>query len=85
MAKLGFRKFQDMIGRTDKLLFHPKKENNKALQLDFEKLFKNALKINPGVNIVGGSVAQDFKIESKLVRFSLPSGCFKLKLVKQHA
>ncbi len=72
MAKLGFRRFQDMIGRTDKLNFKPKEDNNKAKQLNFDCVLENALKIHPGVNIVGGSVAQDFKIESKLVTLHGP-------------
>lgn len=67
MAKLGFRTFQEMIGRTDKLRFKPKPSNDKAAQLKFDKILENALNIHPGVNIVGGSVEQDFKIESKLV------------------
>ncbi len=68
MAKMGFRSFQDMIGRTDKLRFGPKKDNYKAGLLNFEHILKNALDIRPGINIVGGSMEQDFKIDSKLVR-----------------
>ena len=67
MARLGFRTFQEMIGRTEKLHFKPKDGNHKAAQLNFDRVLENALKIHPGVNIVGGSVAQDFGIESKLV------------------
>ena len=56
-----------MIGRSDKLRFKPKEGNGKAAQLNFDRVLQSALKIRPGVNIVGGSVAQDFGIETKLV------------------
>ena len=67
MARLGFRTFQEMIGRSDKLRFNPKQENDKVSQLNFDLVLENALKLHPGINIVGGSVEQDFKIDSKLV------------------
>ncbi|CAD7082992.1 unnamed protein product [Hermetia illucens] len=64
MAKLGIRKFQDLIGRTD-LLRERKNRSSKAAQLDLSLLLKNALEIRPKTNIVGGSVKQDFGIESR--------------------
>ena len=68
MAKMGIRTFQELIGRTDKLKFSPNPHNPKAKLLDFSAILKNALDARPGTNIVGGSMAQDFELEKKLVR-----------------
>lgn len=67
MSKLGVREFQDLIGRTDKLKFSPNPKNPKAKLLDLSAILKNASEIRPDVNIVGGSVAQDFELNKKLV------------------
>lgn len=65
MAKMGVRNFQDLIGRTELIsvreTMHPK-----ARYLNFGNLLKNALYMRPGVNIVGGSVSQDFELEKRL-------------------
>ena len=61
MAKLGIRKFQDLIGRTD-LLRVSEKSSSKAKTLNFSLILKNALHMRPGVNIVGGSKRQVGKI-----------------------
>ncbi|XP_053398015.1 uncharacterized protein LOC123552518 isoform X2 [Mercenaria mercenaria] len=66
MAKMGFRRFQDLIGRTDRLKFAPNPNNPKAKLLDFSAILKNALDLRPDTNIVGGSVRQDFQLEKKL-------------------
>ena len=68
MAQMGFRRFQDIIGRTDRLKFAPNPKNPKAKLLDFSAILKNALDLRPDTNIVGGSVAQDFQLEKRLVR-----------------
>jgi glutamate synthase domain-containing protein 2/glutamate synthase domain-containing protein 1/glutamate synthase domain-containing protein 3 len=39
MAQLGFRNFDDMVGRTDKLCTHKAVEHWKAKDLDFSKVF----------------------------------------------
>ncbi|KAJ9598867.1 hypothetical protein L9F63_026601, partial [Diploptera punctata] len=65
MAKLGIRKFQDLVGRTD-LLRVSDKANTKAKTLNFSLILKNALHMRPGVNIVGGSKRQDFQLEKRL-------------------
>lgn len=70
MAKMGIRRFQDLIGRTDRLKFAPNPQNPKAKLLDFSAILKNALDIRPDTNIVGGSMRQDFNLEKKMV--SLP-------------
>lgn len=58
MAKLGIRKFQDLIGRTDLLRPVENNANPKAKYLDFSLILKNALHMRPGVNIHGGSESQ---------------------------
>lgn len=65
MASLGVRKYQDLIGRTD-LLKASETGNMKARALNFGLILQNALHLRPGVNIVGGSVPQDFQLEQRL-------------------
>lgn len=65
MAKLGIRKFQDLIGRTD-LLRVTDSGNAKAKMLNFGLILKNALHMRPGVNIVAASETQDFGLEKRL-------------------
>lgn len=38
----------------------------KAKTLDLKMILKNALELKPGVNIVGGSVSQDFQLDQRL-------------------
>ncbi|KAK7486587.1 hypothetical protein BaRGS_00022112, partial [Batillaria attramentaria] len=66
MSKMGFRTFQEMVGRTDKLRFAPDPENPKAQMLNFDRIMKNALDIRPGTNVHGGSVAQIFSLEERV-------------------
>ncbi|GFN84676.1 glutamate synthase [NADH], amyloplastic [Plakobranchus ocellatus] len=66
MAEMGFRTVQEMIGRTDKLQFHPVAGNNKAELLDFSRITLNALEMRPNTNIKGGSVEQNFELEKRL-------------------
>ena len=73
MAKLGFRTFQDMIGKTDKLKFEPKSTSSKASLLNLDLILKNALDIRPGTKIQGGCMAQEFKLENRLVRHECES------------
>lgn len=65
MASMGIRKFQDMVGRTD-LLKMRESCTSKAKLLDFSNILKNALHMRPGINTVGGSVGQDFGLETHL-------------------
>ena len=65
MAKLGIRKFQDLIGRTDFLRGNPT-DNLKAEMLVFDKILRNALEMRPGVSINGGSIPQDFELHRRL-------------------
>lgn len=65
MAKLGVRKFQDLVGRTE-FLRVSKTANFKAQMLNFDPILRNALDMRPGVNIIGGSEKQDFQLENRL-------------------
>jgi glutamate synthase (NADPH/NADH) len=67
MAQLGFRTFQELVGRTDKLRFSPSSRIGKAQLLNFDSVLKSALELRPGVNIRAGSIAQDYKMEERLV------------------
>lgn len=73
MAKLGVRSMQEMIGRTDFLRPHPAPNNPKALLLDFSPILVNAKKLNPNANTCGGSVPQDFDLDSRLVNVCFSS------------
>uniref|UniRef100_T1IM38 Glutamate synthase domain-containing protein n=1 Tax=Strigamia maritima TaxID=126957 RepID=T1IM38_STRMM len=66
MAKLGVRKFQELVGRTDMLKVRSKFDNPKATTLDFGPILKSALSLRPNTNIVGGSIAQDFQLDKRL-------------------
>jgi glutamate synthase (NADPH/NADH) len=66
MAKLGIRKFQNLIGRTALLRFKPDPNNPKANLLDYTMILCNALSLRPETNIVGGSVSQDFELDKRL-------------------
>ena len=45
--------------------------NSKARLLDFRPVLTNALELRPGANIRGGSMAQDFQLDKRLVRHSM--------------
>ncbi|XP_026675773.1 glutamate synthase 1 [NADH], chloroplastic [Diaphorina citri] len=66
MAKLGIRKFADLVGRTDLLKPREVGANPKAKMLNFAFLLKNALHMRPGVNIRAGSETQDHQLEKRL-------------------
>ena len=67
LARLGCRTWQEAVGRTELLRMRPDAElNKKAATLNFDSLLKSALSMRPGVNVVGGSVKQDFELEKRL-------------------
>lgn len=66
MAKMGFRTFQEMIGRTDKLRVAIDPENPKAQLLSFDRILKNPQEIKPDVSIMGGSIQQIFDLHKRL-------------------
>lgn len=59
------RSYQELVGRTD-FLKVSETGNEKAKMLNLNMILQNALHMRPGVNIVGGSVAQDFQLEHRL-------------------
>ena len=65
ISKFGFKKFQDLIGRAELIEFDPDSENPKANLLNLKPLLYPALQLRPGTNIQGGSVKQDFDLESR--------------------
>lgn len=65
LAKLGCRKLQDIIGHTE-FLSHSNTGNYKGRNLDLSEILINANTLRSDVNIVGGSVKQDFELESRL-------------------
>lgn len=69
MASLGIRKFQDLIGRTDLLKVYENKANPKAQMLDYSAILMDALSLRPGTCTIGGSLKQDFALETRIVRF----------------
>ena len=69
MAKLGVTKFQELIGRTEFVRVrsdHDLTSPAKAKLLYFGAILRSAQAMRPDVNIVGGSVAQDFGLENHL-------------------
>lgn len=65
MAKLGVRKFQELVGETNFLKVRENEVNPKANLLDFSAILCNALTIRPNTNIVGGSVKQNFELTNR--------------------
>jgi glutamate synthase (NADH) len=66
MAKLGFRKFNELVGRSDKLKVRSGDLNFKEKSLNYESILLDARKLRPGVSIQGGSVKQKFDLEKRL-------------------
>lgn len=64
MAKLGVKKFQDLIGRTD-FLKPAENRSSKGSTLDLSLLLQPALELRPNTNIVGGSVKQNFDLDQR--------------------
>ncbi|KAF7492057.1 Glutamate synthase [NADH] [Sarcoptes scabiei] len=66
MSKLGIRRFQNLVGRTELLQFTPNPSNPKTFCLDYTLILCNALSLRPETNIIGGAVKQDFELENRL-------------------
>jgi glutamate synthase (NADPH/NADH) len=66
MAKLGFTRFEQLIGRTDKLKVRSDNTNFKEASLNYEAILLNAQQLRPDVCIRGGSVKQIFDLEKRL-------------------
>jgi glutamate synthase (NADPH/NADH) len=65
MAKLGFCKYSDMVGRVDKLRQRQDITNDKLLSLNYDLLLKNVSELRPNVNIKGGSLEQAFDLKER--------------------
>lgn len=65
LAKLGIRRLGDLVGRTDMLRVRSDLKVGKDKLLDFTLIMRNALTLRPGVTIAGGSVPQDFNLETR--------------------
>jgi glutamate synthase (NADPH/NADH) len=66
MAKLGFRKFSELVGRTDKIKVKRDNMNFKEASLNYESILLSAQSLRPTASIVGGSVKQKFDLEKRL-------------------
>ena len=66
MAKLGFRKFSELVGRTDKIKVKRDNMNFKEASLNYESILLCAQSLRPTASIVGGSVKQKFDLEKRL-------------------
>ncbi|XP_070567565.1 uncharacterized protein [Ptychodera flava] len=73
MAKMGFSTFQEMIGRTDMLKPAEEPVISKAKLLNFDPILKNASDLRPDVNIIGGSLNQDFALEKRIDNYLIES------------
>jgi glutamate synthase (NADPH/NADH) len=66
MATLGFTRFEQLIGRTDKLKVRSDNTNFKEASLNYEAILLNAQQLRPDVCIRGGTVKQIFDLEKRL-------------------
>jgi hypothetical protein len=63
MARLGFRRFDELIGRTDKIRVKEKNLTQKESSLNYEALLFNAQKMRSNQLLKGGTVKQSFDLE----------------------
>jgi glutamate synthase (NADPH/NADH) len=66
MSKLGFTRFEQLIGRTDKLKVRSDNINFKEASLNYDSILLNAQQLRPDVSIRGGSIKQIFDLEKRL-------------------
>lgn len=66
MAKLGIRKFSELVGRTDRLKAKNSNMNFKEASLNYDAILLNAQKLRPEASIRGGTVKQIFDLEKRL-------------------
>lgn len=66
LSRLGLRSVQEAIGRTDLLYANPNPVNKKATLLEFGTILLHASNLFPTIDIRGGSLKQDFKLEERL-------------------
>ncbi|XP_041463541.1 putative glutamate synthase [NADPH] isoform X1 [Lytechinus variegatus] len=66
MAKMGFRTFQEMIGRCDMLRPVQEKTNGKSKLLNFDQVLTKASDLRPDANPIGGTTKQEFALDKRL-------------------
>lgn len=66
MAKLGFRTFNELVGRSDLLKVRKSGLSFKEASLNFDSILFNTRNLRPDVSVKGGSVKQEFDIEKRL-------------------
>lgn len=66
LSKLGYRRLQDIIGKTDLLEFDPDPSNPKVAYLDYQAILCNAQNLRKETSILGGSIKQNFELENRL-------------------
>jgi len=76
MASMGFRKFEDMVGRTDMLKTDQSALNSKTKHLDLGPILTPAFTLNPGadiVNTMGQDHELDIAIDNRFMAEALPA------------
>ena len=66
LAKLGMRRFEELIGRADLLRVRRTNQTFKEASLNYDSILVNAASLRPDVSIRGGSVKQTFGLEKRL-------------------
>ncbi|PAV71120.1 hypothetical protein WR25_07325 isoform C [Diploscapter pachys] len=70
LSKLGLRKLEEAVGRTDLLYANPNPVNKKATLLEFGSILQNVQHLFPGISTKGGSIKQVIelgKLESDIL------------------
>ncbi|CAG8654235.1 8220_t:CDS:10, partial [Racocetra persica] len=76
MAKLGFRKINDMVGRTDKLKVNESLRNAKTANIDLTPILTPAFTLRPGVathNVLKQDHKLYIRLDNKLIDESEPA------------
>ena len=66
MAKLGVRKFADLVGRTDFLKVNKQNMNFKEASLNFDCILLDARTLRPNASTRGGTMQQMFDLDKRL-------------------
>lgn len=66
MAKLGITKFDDLVGRSDKLKVRRVNQSFKEASMNYESILLDARTLRPDAITIGGKVKQMHEIEKRL-------------------
>jgi glutamate synthase (NADPH/NADH) len=66
MAKLGFRRFDELIGRADKLKVRKTDQTFKEASLNYDSILLDAKTLRPEASTRGGTVQQIYGLEKRL-------------------